>query len=120
MLLVIFIGLNIVLSYFLWREKIRNNDKELELKKVNTQLTQTHTDISNLHASVESLTNLLTEKEKMYKEDLQLAKRTIEDHCKDQMDVWKKTELEKTVKEDRKSTRLNSSHEFVSRMPSSA
>ena len=99
MLLVIFIGLSVVLSYFLWNEKIKNNSKDLELIKINTELTHTHTDISNLHASVESLTNLLTEKEKMYKEDLQLAKRTIEDHCKDQMDVWKKTELEKTVKD---------------------
>jgi len=99
MLLVIFIGLNIVLSYFLWREKIKNNDKELELTKVNTQLTHTHTDISNLHASVEGLTHLLTDKEKMYKEDLLLAKRSIEEHYKDQMEIWKKTELEKTVKE---------------------
>ena len=99
MLLVIFIGLNIVLSYFLWRKKIKNNDKELELTKVNTQLTHTHTDISNLHASVEGLTHLLTDKEKMYKEDLLLAKRSIEEHYKDQMEIWKKTELEKTVKE---------------------
>ena len=82
-----------------WREKIKNNDKELELTKVNTQLTHTHTDISNLHASVEGLTHLLTDKEKMYKEDLLLAKRSIEEHYKDQMEIWKKTELEKTVKE---------------------
>ena len=99
MLLVIFIGLNIVLSYFLWREKVKNSDKELQLAKINSQLTHTHTDISNLHASVEGLTHLLTDKEKMYKEDLLLAKRTIEEHYKDQMEVWKKTELEKTVKD---------------------
>ena len=99
MLLVIFIGLNIVLSYFLWREKVKNSDKELQLAKINAQLTHTHTDISNLHASVEGLTSLLTDKEKMYKEDLLLVKRTIEEHYKDQMEIWKKTELEKTVKE---------------------
>ena len=99
MLLVIFIGLNIVLSYFLWREKVKNSDKELQLAKINAQLTHTHTDISNLHASVEGLTHLLTDKEKMYKEDLLLAKRSIEEHYKDQMEIWKKTELEKTVKE---------------------
>lgn len=99
MLLVIFIGLNIVLSYFLWREKVKNSDKELQLAKINAQLTHTHTDISNLHASVEGLTHLLTDKERVYKDDLQLAKRTIEEHYKDQMEVWKKTELEKTVKE---------------------
>ena len=99
MLLVIFIGLSVVLSYFLWHEKIKNNSKDLELIKINTDLTHTHTDISNLHASVEGLTHLLTDKEKMYKEDLLLAKRTIEEHYKDQMEVWKKTELEKTVKD---------------------
>ena len=99
MLLVIFIGLSVVLSYFLWHEKIKNNSKDLELIKINTELTHTHTDISNLHASVEGLTHLLTDKEKMYKEDLLLAKRSIEEHYKDQMEIWKKTELEKTVKE---------------------
>ena len=32
----------------------------------------------------------------------------------------KKRKLQRQLHEDRKSTRLNSSHEFVSRMPSSA
>jgi len=89
----------IIVSYFLWRAKSELVSKELQLVKINGELTHTHTDISNLHASVEGLTNLLTDKERIYKEDLQLAKRTIEEHYKDQMEVWKKTELEKTVKE---------------------
>lgn len=89
----------IVVSYFLWRAKSELVSKELQLAKISGELTHTHTDISNLHASVEGLTNLLTDKERVYKDDLQLAKRTIEEHYKDQMEVWKKTELEKTVKE---------------------
>ena len=89
----------IIVSYFLWRAKSELVSKELQLAKINSELTHTHTDISNLHASVEGLTNLLTDKERVYKDDLQLAKRTIEEHYKDQMDVWKKTELEKTVKD---------------------
>lgn len=89
----------IIVSYFLWRAKSELVSKELQLAKISGELTHTHTDISNLHASVEGLTNLLTDKERVYKDDLQLAKRTIEEHYKDQMEVWKKTELEKTVKE---------------------
>ncbi|TXG75943.1 hypothetical protein E6Q11_05890 [Candidatus Dojkabacteria bacterium] len=89
----------IVVSYFLWRAKSELVSKELQLAKISGELTHTHTDISNLHASIEGLTNLLTDKERVYKDDLQLAKRTIEEHYKDQMEVWKKTELEKTVKE---------------------
>lgn len=89
----------IIVSYFLWRAKSELANKELQLAKISGELTHTHTDISNLHASVEGLTNLLTDKERVYKDDLQLAKRTIEEHYKDQMEVWKKTELEKTVKE---------------------
>ena len=36
--------------------------------------------------------------------------------------VWKEGELDREIREnlDRKSTRLNSSHEWISRMPSSA
>ena len=65
----------IVVSYFLWRAKSELVSKELQLAKISGELTHTHTDISNLHASVEGLTNLLTDKERVYKDDLQLAKR---------------------------------------------
>ena len=63
-----------------------------------------------MHISYKPLWHTLLERD-MRKEDLRLAAGMTTNMI---------ANMSKEGKQDRKSTRLNSSHEFVSRMPSSA
>lgn len=95
----IFIIICCLLMYFLWRKNSESKAKDTKLASLEKSLERSHMDISSLHASIESLTITLSEKDHRFQEDRVLYKKNLEEHYTDQMEIWKKTELEKTVKE---------------------
>ena len=56
----------------------------------------------------------------LFEVELEVGERGTSDRLEDAVDYVEVARTVQEVSEDRKSTRLNSSHEFVSRMPSSA
>ena len=95
----VFILINCLLIYFLWQKNNENKAKNTKLAVLEKSLERSHMDISSLHASIESLTITLSEKDHRFQEDRSLYKKNLEEHYKDQMEIWKKGELERVVKE---------------------
>lgn len=95
----VFIGICCVLVYFLWRQNEDSKYKDAKLLILEKSLETSHRDVSSLHASIESLTATLSDKDHMFQEDKTLYKKTVEEHYKDQMEIWKKGELERAVKD---------------------
>ena len=54
------------------------------------------------------------------REDAEDIKRLVREKGKEEIDALKAPEKTQLYRSDRKSTRLNSSHDVISRMPSSA
>lgn len=95
----VFIIICCLLGYFLWRQNSESKAKDYRLLLLEKSLETSHKTVSSLHASIESLTASLSDKDHRFQEDKALYKKTVEEHYRDQMEIWKKTELEKTVKE---------------------
>jgi predicted Holliday junction resolvase-like endonuclease len=95
----VFIGICCVLVYFLWRQNKESKHKDTKLILLEKSLERSHKDISNLHASIESLAVSLSDKDHKFQEDRSLYRKNLEEHYKDQMEIWKKGELERAVKD---------------------
>jgi predicted Holliday junction resolvase-like endonuclease len=95
----VFIGICCVLVYFLWRQNKESKHKDTKLILLEKSLERSHKDISNLHASIESLAASLSDKDHKFQEDRSLYRKNLEEHYKDQMEIWKKGELERAVKD---------------------
>lgn len=95
----VFIVICCVLVYFLWRQNKESKYKDTKLILLEKSLERSHKDISNLHASIESLAASLSDKDHKFQEDRSLYRKNLEEHYKDQMEIWKKGELEKAVKD---------------------
>jgi len=95
----VFIVICCVLVYFLWRQNKESKYKDTKLILLEKSLERSHKDISNLHASIESLAASLSDKDHKFQEDRSLYRKNLEEHYKDQMEIWKKGELERAVKD---------------------
>jgi predicted Holliday junction resolvase-like endonuclease len=95
----VFIVICCVLVYFLWRQNKESKHKDTKLILLEKSLERSHKDISNLHASIESLAASLSDKDHKFQEDRSLYRKNLEEHYKDQMEIWKKGELERAVKD---------------------
>jgi len=98
-MLYVFIIICCLLGYFLWRKNNESKEKDYKLLLLEKSLETSHRDVSSLHASIESLTASLSDKDHRFQEDKSLYKKTVEEHYKDQMEIWKKGELERVVKD---------------------
>ncbi len=98
-MLYVFIVISVALSYFLWRQRDESTLKNIKIDILEKSLERSHKDISNLHASVENLAASLSDKDHKFQEDRNLYRKNLEEHYKDQMEIWKKGELERAVKE---------------------
>lgn len=95
----VFIVICCVLVYFLWRQNKESKYKDTKLILLEKSLERSHKDISNLHASIESLAASLSDKDHKFQEDRSLYRKNLEEHYSDQMEIWKKGELERAVKD---------------------
>ena len=86
-------------------------NKAKELMKLQQEASKIQNELSNIHIEAESDGFVVTIDGQMKAVKVEIEDMTL---LKD------KIRLEKAVLEDRKSTRLNSSHVSLSRMPSSA
>ena len=98
-MLYVFIILCCLLGYFLWRQNSESKAKDYRLLLLEKSLETSHKTVSSLHASIESLTASLSDKDHRFQEDKALYKKTVEEHYTDQMEIWKKGELERAVKD---------------------
>jgi predicted Holliday junction resolvase-like endonuclease len=87
------------LGYFLWRQNNEGKAKDAKLVVLEKSLETSHKTVSSLHASIESLTASLSDKDHKFQEDRALYRKNLEEHYNDQMEIWKKGELERAVKD---------------------
>lgn len=88
-----------LLGYFLWRQNNEGKAKDAKLIILEKSLETSHKTVSSLHASIESLTESLSDKDHKFQEDRALYRKNLEEHYNDQMEIWKKGELERAVKD---------------------
>ena len=95
----VFIIICCLLGYFLWRQNNESKAKDAKLVVLEKSLETSHKTVSSLHASIESLTASLSDKDHKFQEDRALYRKNLEEHYNDQMEIWKKGELERAVKD---------------------
>ena len=95
----VFIIICCLLGYFLWRQNNESKAKDAKLVVLEKSLETSHKTVSSLHASIESLTASLSDKDHKFQEDRALYRKNLEEHYSDQMEIWKKGELERAVKD---------------------